>query len=147
MVVLSAAVNVLHTASHAGQHVVALPAWQLTYIAVVIYAAPVVALVLLWTRFRLSGAWLLAASMAGSFFFGLIYHYLVPGFDNVFTQPPGAWRTAFGVTAALLLLLQGMGCMVGLWASRVLSRPVPGGGARPVGSPSGPRRTSGRSPR
>jgi hypothetical protein len=63
---VSAAVNVAHTASHAGQHILALPAWQLAYIAIVIYAAPVVAAVLLWTRFRLLGAWLLAAAMAGS---------------------------------------------------------------------------------
>ena len=143
--VVSATVNVAHTASHAGQHLMFLPAWQLAYIAVVIYASPVVAAVLLWTRHRLAGAWLLVASMAGSLVFGLLYHFLVPGPDNVFTQPSGTWRTAFGVSAALLLPLQGAGCLVGLWAARVLSRQVSDGGARPVGSPAGPRRTSGRS--
>jgi hypothetical protein len=64
VVVLSEAVNLLHTASHAGQHVVSLAGWQLAYIAVVIYAAPAVAAVLLWSRYRLAGAWLLATSMA-----------------------------------------------------------------------------------
>lgn len=72
VVAVSAAVNAAHTASHAGQRVVSLPTWQLTYIAVVVYAAPVVAAVLLWTRFRRPGAWLLAASMAGSLAFGLL---------------------------------------------------------------------------
>src|SRR5215207_10956063 len=90
-------------------------------------------------------AWLLAASMAGSFAFGLLYHFVIPGPDNVFTQPPGTWRTAFGVSAALLLPLQGAGCLVGLWAARALSRRVSDGAARPVGSPAGPRRTTGRS--
>jgi len=144
LVVVSAAVNATHTASHAGQHVMSLPTWQLAYIAVVIYAAPVVAAVLLWTRYRLPGAWLLVASMAGSLVFGLLYHFLVPGPDNVFTQPPGTWRTAFGISAVLMLPLQGMGCLAGLWAARVLSRAVSDGGARPVGSPAGQQRNPGR---
>jgi hypothetical protein len=56
VVLLSVAVNLVDTASHAWQQVMSLPAWQLVYIAVVIYVAPVVAAVLLWTRFRLRGA-------------------------------------------------------------------------------------------
>jgi hypothetical protein len=118
VVAVSAAVNAAHTVSHAGQHVMSLPAWQLTYIAVVVYAAPVVAAVLLWTRFRRSGAWLLAGSMAGSLAFGLLYHFLVPGPDNVFTQPPGFWKAAFVVTAVLLALLQAAGVLVGLRVAR-----------------------------
>jgi hypothetical protein len=117
-----------------------LPAWQLTYIAVVVYAAPVVAAVLLWTWFRLTGAWLLAVSMAGSFAFGLLYHFLVPGPDNVFTQPPGPWRAAFVVTAVLLSLLQMAGVVVGLMVARrtpqVKSRPA---GRRATGMFSGPQ--------
>src|SRR5829696_6758690 len=69
-----------------------LPLWQLAFIALVIFAAPVVAAVLLWTRYRVTGAWLLVASMAGSLVFGLLYHFLVPGSDNVFAQPP--WDVA-----------------------------------------------------
>lgn len=135
VVAVAAALNVAHTASHAGQHVLFLPAWQLTYVAVVVYAAPVVAAILLWTRFRRSGAWLLAVSMAGSFAFGLLYHFLVPGPDNVFAQPPGPWRDAFVVTAVLLSLLQAAGVLIGLWAvrrtrqttSRFVGRRVTGG--------------------
>jgi hypothetical protein len=95
----AAVVNFAHTASHAGQHLMSLPGWQLVYITIVTYAAPVVAASLLWTRYRFAGAWLLAASMAGVFAFGLLYHFVIPGPDNVFTQPPGTWRTAFGVSA------------------------------------------------
>ena len=43
VVVVSAVVNVAHTASHAGQHLMSLPGWQLAYISIIIYAAPVVA--------------------------------------------------------------------------------------------------------
>ena len=67
--------------------------------------------------------------MAGSFAFGLLYHFVIPGPDNVVTQPPGTWRTAFGVSAALLLPLQGAGCLVGLWAaSRRAGCPTAGHG-------------------
>jgi hypothetical protein len=147
VVVLSVAVNLLHTASHAGQHVISLPGWQLAYIAVVIYAAPVVA-VLLWTRYRLAGAWLLAASMAGSFVFGLVFHFLVSGADNVFTLPPGTWRTAFLVTAVLLLMLQMIGSLIGLWAAQRIPQPstdIPR--KRPAGGLAGPRRGTRSEPR
>jgi hypothetical protein len=118
VVVVSAAVNVVHTASHAGQHIMSLPLWQLAFIALVIFATPVVAAVLLWTRYRVTGAWLLVASMAGSLVFGLLYHFLVPGSDNVFAQPPGTWRSAFVITAVLLSLLQATGVVVGLRVAR-----------------------------
>jgi hypothetical protein len=95
VVVMSVVLNLVHTASHVGQHLVALPAWQLAYITVVVYAAPVVAAILLWTRHRHAGAWLLAAAMAGSLVFGLLYHFVVPGPDNVLTQPPGPGRPRF----------------------------------------------------
>jgi len=120
--VTAVAVNLLHTASHAGQRIMFLPAWQLAYVTVAIYAAPVVAAVLLWTRYDRAGAWLLVAAMAGSLVFGLLYHFVVPGPDNVFTQPPGPWRTTFGVTAVLLALLQVIGGSVGVWAARRIPR-------------------------
>jgi hypothetical protein len=89
---------------------------------VVIYTAPVVAAVLLWTRYDHAGAWLLVAAMAGSLVFGLLYHFVVPGPDNVFTQPSGPWRTTFGVTAVLLAPLQVIGGSVGFWAARRVAR-------------------------
>lgn len=148
VVVASAVVNAAHTASHAGQHVMSLPLWQLAYIAVVIYASPVVAAVLLWTRYRLAGAWLLAAAMAGSLVFGLLYHFLISGPDNVFTQPPGTWRTAFGVSAALLAPLQVIGGAIGLWATQKPSSPFTGAARRRgVGRPARLWPGSGSDPR
>src|SRR5215217_7975864 len=67
VVVVSAVVNVAHTASHAGQHLMSLPGWQLAYIAIVIYAAPVVAASLLWTRYRFAGAYLEVTRMRKKF--------------------------------------------------------------------------------
>jgi cytochrome bd-type quinol oxidase subunit 2 len=63
-IVLATVANVLHTVSHAGQHLIYLPMWQLAYVTAVIYFAPVVTVILLWSGFRRAGAWLLLASMA-----------------------------------------------------------------------------------
>jgi hypothetical protein len=57
-------------------------------------------------------------SMAGSFTFGLLYHFLLPGPDNVFAQPSGPWGTAFVATAVLLSFLQAAGVLVGLMVAR-----------------------------
>jgi hypothetical protein len=145
---LSVMVNLLHAASHAGEHLMSLPTWQLAYVAVVIYAAPVVAAVLLWTRHGLAGAWLLAAAMAGSLVFGLLYHFVVPGPDNVFTQPPGLWRTTSEVSAVLLALLQVIGGSIGFWAAQKIARPsTTVSEKRPAGGLAGSRGGPGSEPR
>jgi hypothetical protein len=95
MVVLATVANLLHAVSHVGQDVMSLEAWQWAYVIGVIFLSPVVAAALLWTPLRLAGAWLLLASMSGSFVFDLAYHFLIPGPDNVFTLQPGVWLVAF----------------------------------------------------
>lgn len=133
VVILATVAHFLHGVSHAGQHLMSLPAWQGVYVVVVTLLAPVVAALLLWSRFRRVGAWLLLASMAGSFAFGLAFHFVVPGADNVFTLESRAWRVPFQVTAALLLLVHGIGCVVGAWAIKRLMR-SPGEAAGRAGS-------------
>lgn len=111
----------------------------------VTYAAPIVAAVLLWTRYRRVGAWLLATSLVGSLVFDLVYHFIVPGPDNAFTLPPGTWRTALRDSAALLLVLPGVGVLVGLWAAKRLSRSATGvARTRPDDGVARPRRGSER---
>jgi hypothetical protein len=122
MVVLATAVNLLHAVSHVGQEVLALQAWQWAYVICVIFLAPVVAAVLLWTTFRLAGAWLLFGSMAGSFVFDLAYHFLIEGPDNVFTLEQGAWLVPFRFSSVLLVAMSGLGALVGGWAVLRLSR-------------------------
>lgn len=121
-VALTTTVNLLHAVSHFGQEVMSLQAWQWAYVIGVIFLAPVVAAVLLWTPHRLAGAWLLLASMAGSFVFDLAYHFLIPGPDNVFTLQQGAWMGQFQVSAVLLVVASGIGVLVGAWAVRRLLR-------------------------
>lgn len=108
--------NVLHAISHVGQEVLALEAWQWMYVICVIFIAPVLAAVLLWTPYRLAGAWLLLASMAGSFLFDVSYHFVIPGPDNVFTLQPGAWLAPFWASSVLLVAVSGLGTVIGGWA-------------------------------
>lgn len=49
--VLATSVHVLHGISHV-EHQVPLAAWQWAYVIFVVFLAPVVAAVLLWTRLR-----------------------------------------------------------------------------------------------
>ena len=70
VVIVNVVDNLLHAASHLGQHVMSLPARQLSHVASVIFVAPVAAAVLLWTRYPREGARVLLAPMAGSFVFG-----------------------------------------------------------------------------
>jgi len=122
MILLATAANILHAVSHAGQGVLSLEAWQWGYVVGVIFVSPIVAAALLWTRYRLVGAWLLLASMVGSFVFDFAYHFLIPGLDNVFTLQPGAWLAPFWVSSVLLVAVSGLGALVGAWAVARLSR-------------------------
>lgn len=113
MAVLATVANLLHAVSHVGQHVLSLEAWQWVYVICGIFVAPIAAALLLWTRYRLAGAWLLLVSMAGSFVFDFAYHFLVPGPDNVFTLWPGVWSIPFWSSAVLLMVVSGIGTLVG----------------------------------
>jgi hypothetical protein len=122
MVVLATVVNLLHGVSHVGQEVLSLQAWQWAYVVCVIFLAPVVAAVLLWSPYSLAGAWLLFGSMVGSLVFDLAYHFLLEGPDNAFTLEPGAWLAPFQISSVLLVATSGLGVLVGGWAVLRLSR-------------------------
>jgi hypothetical protein len=122
VVLLATAANLMHAISHTGQGVMSLEAWQWGYVAGVIFISPIVAAALLWTRYRLVGAWLLLASMVGSFVFDLAYHFLIPGPDNVFTLQPGAWLIPFRFSSVMVVAVSGLGSLVGGWAVTRLSR-------------------------
>ncbi len=79
----------------------------------IIGLAPLVAMVLLWTRLARAGAILLLVSMAASLVFGAYYHFLLAGPDNVLHLPIGSAQTSFQLTAVLLVITEGFGC----WAA------------------------------
>jgi hypothetical protein len=124
-VMLATLAHVLHGISHA-EHQVPLAAWQWAYVIFVIFLAPIVAAVLLWTSLQRVGVWLFLASMAGALIFGLTFHFLVSGPNNVFTLNPGVGRKAFRFSAALVALTEALGCVVGVWALSKLPRSAEG---------------------
>jgi hypothetical protein len=101
---LTIAANTLHGVTHVGQDV-ALADWQSTFVATVVFLAPALAAVLLWTPLRSAGLWLLLASRVGAAVFGVVFHFLVAGPDNALTLESGAWRLPFLASAAFVLLV------------------------------------------
>src|SRR5215475_11794704 len=63
--------------------------WQRVFVDVVILAAPVVAVVLVWTRAARWGYLLLAAAMAGALVFGVYHHFIAISPDHVAHLPEG----------------------------------------------------------
>jgi glucan phosphoethanolaminetransferase (alkaline phosphatase superfamily) len=116
-------VNVLHGKAHTELRV-GLSSWQQAYVLAVIGLAPLVAMVLVWTRYARTGLWLLTVSMAGSLVFGVYFHYIAISTDHVSHLPPGHARGLFRTTALLLALTELLGVVVGLWGLRaVASKP------------------------
>src|SRR6185369_14137655 len=110
-------VSIVHGRAHEGLRV-GLSNWQNIYVLTVILIAPLIAMLLTWTRLARSGLILLMISMAGSLIFGVAYHYVVISPDHVSHIPPGDAQGLFRTTALLLVLTEIFGVAVGLWALR-----------------------------
>jgi len=116
-VLVHLAVMMLHGQAHDRLHV-GLSAWQNIYVIAVIAIAPLIAMLLLWTRYARLGLIVLVVSMAGSLIFGLIYHFVVMSSDHVSHLPPGDAQGLFRMTAVLLMLTELFGVVVGLLGLR-----------------------------
>jgi hypothetical protein len=92
--------------------------WQKAFIAIIIFVAPVIAAMMLWTRVRKLGVLLLGLSFAGSLVFGVSYHFLIAGPDNALGPYHSGWGSAFRATAVLLALIEAAGFAWGVWALR-----------------------------
>ena len=113
-------VSIVHGRSHESLGV-GLSSWQNTYVLTVIVIAPLIAMVLIWTRYVRTGLLLLIVSMAGSLIFGIAYHYVVISPDHVSHLPPGDAQGLFRTTALLLVLTELFGVVVGGIGLRALS--------------------------
>ena len=91
---------------------------QKLFIISVITLAPLLAGLLLWTRFRKVGAVLLLSSMLGSLIFGVVNHFLIPSPDHVLHLPASEWRLTFQATAVLLAITECLGCWIAALALR-----------------------------
>jgi hypothetical protein len=126
VVVVHALVSALHGLAHE-QLAVALSLSQKLYVLVVIVAAPLVAVLLLWRKRYLAGALLFLCSMAGALVFGVYNHFVASSPDHVAhvaAVASGVWVIVFQATAVLLALVEAFGCLVGVWMLKVyLGRP------------------------
>jgi len=111
------AVVMLHGSAHT-QLKVGLAPWQTAFVLIVIVVAPLLAVILIWTRFSRFGFGLLAASMAGALLFGVYFHYLTISPDHVSHLPPGDAQGTFRLTAFLLAITEAIGLTTGLAYSR-----------------------------
>ena len=124
VVLAHAAVSLPHSAAHIAENIWLPPAAN-AFVVLVILLAPFVAVGLLYTRRQRAGALLLLGSMLGALLFGIAYHFVLPGADNIAQVPFGAWRTPFIATSVLLALLEAAGAIVGAWLLYAQRRAIP----------------------
>jgi hypothetical protein len=121
IVVIHAITNGLHGLAHV-EIPVALSLLQSLFVGIMIFLIPIIAAVLLWTQFYRIGSWLLLSSMTGSLLFGLYNHFIVMSPDHVSQVSFAGWGLLFQVTAFLILIVDGIGCAVGVWAIKTIQK-------------------------
>ncbi len=109
------AISVAHGRAHTGAQVPLTPAATL-FVYIVILAGPLVGLAVSRRQPR-TGAAIVALSMAGALVFGLVNHFIIDGSDHV-AHVAAEWRSLFGVTAALLVVSEAAGVVVGIGMAR-----------------------------
>ena len=107
------AVVMFHGSAHT-QLKVGLAPWQTAFVLIVIVIAPLLAAILIWTRFSRFGFGLLSLAMAGALIFGVYFHYLTISPDHVSHLPPGDAQGTFQLTALLLAITEAIGLVTGL---------------------------------
>jgi NADPH:quinone reductase-like Zn-dependent oxidoreductase len=107
LVVFHLVASFWHGSAHA-QLAIALPPEKTIFVYVVILIAPIVAAVLLWTRYVSIGLWVFFLSMLGALLFGAYHHYVLVSSDNIGHLPVGSpeSHSQFITSAAVIALLE-----------------------------------------
>ncbi len=94
-----------------------LPTLKILYVYAVILAAPIVSVILVWTRFIVFGAGLFAFSMAGAVVFGVYHHYVLLSPDNIAHLPTGLAEahSQFIESAALIAIIELLSALLGFF--------------------------------
>lgn len=95
---------------------------QLTLFAAAINVIPLCATTLLWTEWRRTAGAIFVLFFGVVLAIGLYEHFLRAGPDNVFTMTPGAWTQPYRWSAALLVILDALGCLFGITRRRARSK-------------------------
>jgi len=115
IVIVHLVVSVIHGAAHSGARVF-LPFAGNLFVYIVILAGPLAGLAL--SRWRpQAGAALVGVTLAGSFAFGLINHFIIPGADHV-AHVARDWQSLFATTAVLLAVVEAAGATIGFTLAR-----------------------------
>jgi hypothetical protein len=123
LVLLRQVVAQLHGMAHE-EVGVGLAAWQWAFVYLVIVAAPIVAVVLYWTRWSQWGAILLGIVMPAGMLFGIYYHFIAVSPDNV-QHLPGEHGHAFFIAPAVALVPLELACTIYAWRSLRRMRGMP----------------------
>ncbi|WP_298907278.1 hypothetical protein [uncultured Nostoc sp.] len=122
IVVIHTLINGLHGLAHV-EIPVSLSLLQSLFVGIVIFPIPMIATVLLWTQFYRIGSWLLLSSIAASLLFGIYNHLLVISPDHLSQVSFAGWGLLFQITAILILIVDGFGCWIGIWALKTIQQP------------------------
>lgn len=114
ILVIHAVVSIIHKVAHLNL-AIDLSTRQDIGVLIIFVLAPIVVLALLLTNRLRSGFLLLLLTMAASFAFGGMNHFVWITEDHVFHAPQGELRWLFQATAYLMALLEVVGMAVGLW--------------------------------
>jgi hypothetical protein len=121
VVFIHAIANGLHGLAHV-EIPVSLSLLQSLFVGIVIFLTPIIAAVLLWTQFYRIGSWLLLSSIAGSLLFGIYNHFIVISPDHVSQVPFESWGMLFQITAILIVIVDGLGCGISVWALKTTTQ-------------------------
>lgn len=111
VVLLHLAISIVHGQAHAGA-AIPLPFASTLFVYIVILAGPLAGLAA--ARWRpAAGAWIVAATLAGSLVFGFVNHFVIAGPDHV-DHVAAQWRALFRATALLLIASEAAGVAVGI---------------------------------
>jgi hypothetical protein len=107
LVIVHLVASIWHGDAHT-RLAIALPPEKNIFVYVVILIAPLVALILVWTRYATIGLWVLALSMVGALLFGAYHHYVMVSPDNIGHLPEGSAEahSQFTSSAAVIAMLE-----------------------------------------
>jgi hypothetical protein len=104
-------VHLIATLWHGNAHsqlAIGLPPEKTAFVYAVILIAPIVAGVLVWTRYISIGLWVFFLSMVAALIFGAYHHYVMVSPDNIGHLPAGSpeSHSQFISSAAVIALLE-----------------------------------------
>jgi hypothetical protein len=120
LVIVNLAASLWHGSTHT-HLAIEFSTEQILFLYIIVIIAPVVAAVLVWTRYVSMGLWMFFLSMLGSFLFGAYQHYVLVSPDNIHHLPAGTpeFHSHFMTSAGVIALLELASALYGaFWLGR-----------------------------